>query len=94
MCCLLGLLAGAATVFAGDDAKSTKPEKLTPAKMDKARVQTDKEVELTGSRNKRTVRRSGLITDGPNNLVVIDRGMIDRSGGADMKQALGLQGIH
>jgi outer membrane cobalamin receptor len=48
---------------------------------------------LTGSRIKRTVRRSGRITDGPFNVVVIDRATIEHSGAADLKQLLARQGL-
>ena len=95
MFCLLSLLVMVATSVAGDDARSRQPEKSTPSvKIVKSRTQTDKEVELTGSRIKGVVRRNGLITDGPSQVVVIDRGTIERSGGTDLKQGLGLQGIH
>ena len=52
------------------------------------------QVELTGSYIKRTVRRNGKITDGPSQVVVLDREMIDRSGAGDLKQVLIRQGIH
>ena len=48
----------------------------------------EKQVELTGSYIKRAVRQDGLITDGPSQVVVIDRAMIERSGAQDLRQLL------
>jgi hypothetical protein len=49
---------------------------------------------LTGSYLKRDIRRSGMITDGPSQVLVIDRGMIERSGASDLRQLLTRQGVH
>src|SRR5215470_17674218 len=53
----------------------------------------EKQMELTGSYIKRNIRRDGKITDGSSQVVVLDRGMIDRTGAADLKQVLIRQGI-
>lgn len=98
--CLLSLVAGLATANAADGAKSPAPAKSTPAKNDKPavqketpNVQTEKNVELTGSHIKRTVRRNGQITDGPSQVIVIDRATIERSGVRDLAQLLTQQGV-
>ena len=49
---------------------------------------------LTGSYIKREIRRNGQITDGPNQVIVIDRATIEGSGASDLKQLLVHQGIH
>ena len=43
---------------------------------------------LTGSNLPQDVRRSGPVTDGRNNVRVIDNSDISRSGGADVNQTL------
>ena len=48
----------------------------------------EKPVELTGSYIKRSVRQNGRITDGPFQVIVIDRAMIERSGAQDLRQLL------
>jgi hypothetical protein len=73
-----------------------KPETPVPAKPKPEQVQPAKEqkpMEITGSYIKRNIRRDGRITDGSSQVVVLDRGMIDRSGAADLKQVLIRQGI-
>lgn len=44
--------------------------------------------QVTGSYIPRQINRNGPTTDGQNNLRVIDRSEIERSGGADPNQAL------
>lgn len=48
---------------------------------------------ITGSNLPQEVNRSGPVTDGRNNVRVLDQSDIDRSGGADLKQALRNQGV-
>ena len=91
--CLLSLLAGLATAAAGDGAKSPPPAKSTPPKDGKSAVQTEKDVQLTGSYIKRTVIRNGQITDGPYQVVVIDQKAIANSGASSLKQLLVRQGV-
>ena len=43
---------------------------------------------MTGSYLPQNVSRNGPVTDGRNNVRVLDRSDIDRSGGADRKQSL------
>jgi hypothetical protein len=78
----------AADPVKGTDSKETKKAQAQPAK------ELPTQVDLTGSYIRRTVRRNGKITDGPSQVVVLDREMIDRSGAGDLKQVLIRQGIH
>jgi len=48
---------------------------------------------MTGSYLPQNVSRNGPVTDGRNNVRVLDRSDIDRSGGADLKQSLRQQGV-
>jgi hypothetical protein len=49
---------------------------------------------LTGSYIKQRIHRAGHITDGVNQVIVVDRDMIERSGASDVKQLLNRQGVH
>jgi hypothetical protein len=86
------------TVIASSVALAADPPKTetpVPAKPKPEQVQPkeQKPMEITGSYIKRNIRRDGRITDGSSQVVVLDRGMIDRSGAADLKQVLIRQGI-
>lgn len=48
---------------------------------------------MTGSYLPQDVNRSGAVTDGKNNVRVLDGSDLNRSGGADVGQALRLQGV-
>lgn len=48
---------------------------------------------MTGSYLPQDVNRSGPVTDGRNNVRILDRSDLNRSGGADLGQALRLQGV-
>ena len=85
--CLSTLLVAAATASAGDKEKPQEA-KPAPAKNKQAVTPTEKPVELTGSYLKRAVRQNGRITDGPSQVFVIDRAMIERSGAQDLRQLL------
>jgi outer membrane cobalamin receptor len=93
-------LLSASTAFAGDETK-TKDVKKAPAtgaeKKQKTQVASEEGkggVLVTGSYIKQPVRRNGRITDGANQVIVIDRDTIERSGASDVKQLLVHQGIH
>jgi hypothetical protein len=87
-------LTACSVALADEPAKSTS-KAPQPTRKPKLEAPNDaKEVELTGSYIKRKVRRDGMITDGPNQVVVVDRTMIERSGAADLKQVLIRRGIH
>jgi hypothetical protein len=49
---------------------------------------------LTGSYTKQNIRRAGRITDGANQVIILDRETIERSGASDVKQLLNQQGVH
>ncbi len=97
-------LAASSAVLASDkakEAKDPKPGKETKtAVADKgknAKVKSAKDdgrVEITGSYIKQKIRRSGRVTDGFSQVVVLDRDMIEQSGAADLKQLLAHQGLH
>src|SRR5438552_720693 len=88
----LGIASQAA---AADEAKGSKQAKPTPReKAKQAQPQTGGETNvLTGSYIKQKVRRQGMITDGANNVLVIDRNTIEHSGASDVRQLLVHQGI-
>ena len=87
LCLLVSFVA--TTARAGDN---TKVAAASSAKDDKAGQPADKSVQLTGSYIKRRVTQRGQITDGPYQVVVIDRAMIQRSGARDIKQILARYG--
>jgi outer membrane receptor for monomeric catechols len=90
------ILAFASSVALGSD-KETKDAKATKASATAARekakitAEPKREVVLTGSNIKRTVRKDGQVTDGPNSLTIIDQKAIERSGAADVRQVLARQ---
>ena len=75
---------------------SDKTKEKQEAKARKARQQQVGEgrqtVVLTGSYLKQEVRRNGRITDGPNQVVVLDRDAIERSGAPDLKRVFSRTG--
>lgn len=74
--------------------KTKSSQKLQPAKAAKvAKARPETSSELTGSYIKRSYRRIGQITDGPYNVVVIDRDTIERSGAADLRELLIRKGL-
>src|SRR5207247_1872184 len=72
------------------DANKPMAEKVK--KPSKSETDTEK-VLLTGSYLKQNVRRNGRITDGPSQIIVLDRATIERSGASDLRQLLAHQGI-
>ena len=91
--CAAALLAGLVTASAGSDTNKTCAVKWAILKPSKPAGQADREIELTGSHIKQKVNRNGRITDGFSPVSVIDRAEIDRSGGATVRQVLGLTNI-
>ena len=94
------IVTSASMAFACEGAKTKATKKATTAAEKTKTVQTgsasaDKGgVLLTGSYIKQNIRRSGHITDGANQVIVIDRDTIERSGASDVRQLLVRQGIH
>ena len=90
------LVAGCGTT-GGDQVRGSKVSKAAAAAQGKTAQpgtpQAEQNVELTGSRIKQDIRRSGLITNGAGNVEVLDRATLERSGAADLKQALALTGV-
>ncbi len=95
----VSLLAGLTVAFAGEGAKQ-QADKATSSKKPKAAVekatpgvQTEKNIELTGSYVKQTIHRSGQITDGAAPVWVLDSKAIANSGATDLRQLLIRQGV-
>lgn len=92
---LMAMLAGAWLAQGGETThaagKRTDPTPNT--KRDDSSAVLEKNVQLTGSLIKRDVRRSGRITDGPSQVIVIDRDTIERSGAGDLARLLTHTGI-
>ena len=77
------------------DVKKASTKAVDKSKKTQAASPNDKGgVLLTGSYIKQNIRRSGHITDGANQVIVIDRDTIERSGASDVRQLLVHQGIH
>lgn len=70
--------------------KSDKQKSAAVSKSTKksAPEQSATTAELTGSRIKCSYRRSGQITDAPNQVRIFDRATIERSGAGDLNQFL------
>ena len=94
----LGLILAASStaLTAADDAKTPKPkaEKADYHAGPYIAIRTEKNIEMTGSHIKQTVRRNGRITDGASHVIVLDSTTIGRSGAGDVKQLLVREGIH
>ena len=93
-------LFAASTALACDKTKTKDTEKPKATTVDKAKkvepVSTDQKggTLLTGSYIRHNIRRSGQITDGPNQVLVIDRKAVEESGASDLRQLLSRQGVH
>jgi hypothetical protein len=69
--------------FASEPESATSPQGSVKALHKKSKKQA-----LTGSYIKYKIRRDGIITDGPNNVYVLDSKTIQNSGAADLSQLL------
>jgi hypothetical protein len=95
-CLILALALTLTAVSASEQGPATTPSKPKSAKPKQqlaAPKQKSEKVALTGSYLKRDIRRSGYITDGPQNVVVIDSEMIRNSGAGDIRQLLVRRGM-
>ena len=89
----LALLLGLPSLVAAvEQSKETKSNAATKEKKPKAEEQG--KIVLTGSYIKQDIRRNGRITDGPTQVLVIDRSSIERSGASDLRQLLVHTGVH
>lgn len=86
---ICGLCADKAPV---KDAKSAPPKEAKARKHAPRGGKTER-VALTGSYIKKDIHRNGIVTDGPNPVVVLDSEMIRNSGAADLRQLLVLRGL-
>ncbi len=102
---MFGLMLGAVSIASASDEpardKSTKNDKPVAAAKVKARKAWVTDVKnagieelITGSYLKKRVHRNGMITDGASQVLVVDRGMIDRSGASTVSQVLNRYGAH
>jgi outer membrane cobalamin receptor len=98
---IMALLVTSAVVpgaLAGDKPKDIGTAKaMTPDKRSKAKprpLPADGKILLTGSYIKQTINRNGRITDGPSQVIILDRETIERSGASDLRQLLTRTGIH
>jgi outer membrane receptor for Fe3+-dicitrate len=73
------------------DRKDTKASATAAKEKAKPTEAPKRQVVLTGSHIKRTVRKDGQVTDGPNSLTIIDQKAIEQSGAADVRQVLARQ---
>jgi hypothetical protein len=77
-----------------ETSKAAKPAKTTKAEKAPAKPQEqNSQVALTGSYIKRNARRNGIVTDGPNPLVVLDNEAIRNTGAADLRELLIFRGV-
>jgi len=97
---LATLLFTSSAVLACDKTKTKDTKKNNTAAADRASKNKTPSSEqkggtlLTGSYVKQNVKRHGQITDGANQVIVLDRETIERSGASDVKQLLNRQGVH
>ena len=90
-------IAACSAALAADKPADSKAKSTAPAKASKTKTEsapTERGVLVTGSYLKQDIHRTGQITDGQNQLVVLDRQTIERSGATDLKQLLNRTGIH
>lgn len=77
-----------------ETSKAAKPAKMTKAEKAPAKPQEQtSQVALTGSYIKHNARRNGIVTDGPNPVVVLDNEAIRNSGASDLRELLVFKGV-
>jgi 3-hydroxyisobutyrate dehydrogenase-like beta-hydroxyacid dehydrogenase len=85
------------TLIAVADGTEKKNAKTSAAKSSKKEDATathvEKDIVLTGSHLRQSVRRSGRITDGADHVIVLDMTTISHSGAGDLKQLLAREGV-
>ena len=72
--------------------QKAKPVKKAAPKPRPAATRTETVV-LTGSYIPRQIHRNGIVTDGPDNVVVLDYSSIRESGGVDLPDVLFRKGL-
>ena len=93
------LLFVSSAALACDKTKTKETKKESSTSVDKAKKSPNASEQkggtlLTGSYVKQNVKRHGQITDGANQVIVLDRDWIERSGASDVKQLLNRSGVH
>jgi hypothetical protein len=91
---LLAVIASTWLASGGEPARAAGKKVKSPKAKSDSSVVIEKNVQLTGSLIKRDIRRSGRITDGPSQVIVIDRETIERSGATDLRELLTHNGLH
>ena len=86
------LLVSGVSVVASEKPKQAAPKHVAKAKP--AKTAKSEQDALTGSYLKRNIHRSGMITDGPNPVYVVDNEAIRNSGAADLRQLLVFRGVN
>ncbi len=96
---VLTLLLASASASRAAEKSSVSPQLPKPvtkeAKTSAAAPADQKPVEIamTGSYLKQPIRRNGVVTDGPNPVVVLSRKAIENSGAADLRELLVFRGV-
>jgi len=85
------MIAAASVALASNQTQTSSKKSEDQAKS--AKTEKTEGIVLTGSYVKRNIHRTGLITDGPDNVLVIDRETINNSGAATLKEVLLRKGI-
>src|SRR5437899_4174742 len=75
------------------DSKAAAPASKQKAKANQDQTPQKESTTLTGSYIKRDVRRNGVITDGPAQVIVLDNQAIRNSGAADLNELLIRRGL-
>jgi len=93
------MLCAASTALADDtrpkDAKKTKTTAVENTKATRSPSAERKDgILVTGSYTKQKVHKSGLITDGGSQVIVVDSDTMERSGATSVRQLLTRQGVH
>ena len=88
------LLSSGVGALAADKTAQAAPKQTAKAHAKRAKTRRNGRVALTGSYIKQDIHRNGVVTDGPNPVVVLDNEAIRNSGAADLRQLLVLRGVH
>jgi hypothetical protein len=89
----LCLFAGASMLSAAEK-NQPAPKALASTNSQKNAGSTQTNSVLTGSYIKQLIKRNGRITDGANQVIIVDSNAIQHSGARDLKQLLIQQGVN
>ncbi|HZR21474.1 MAG TPA: hypothetical protein VFE51_29600 [Verrucomicrobiae bacterium] len=88
------LLISGVGALAADKTVQAAPKPTAKAHVKRSKTHSSQRIALTGSYIKQDIHRNGVVTDGPNAVVVLDNEAIRNSGAADLRQLLVLRGVH